>query len=64
MPHFAANGCVHATMPFVLCTTLLRLFQLLKVREGGGKIEDVGRGIVHQQLCSNQSTTSTVVGPG
>jgi len=25
MPHFAANGCVQATTPFVLCTTLLLL---------------------------------------
>jgi len=28
-PHFAARGCVHAIMPSVLCTTLLRLGKVM-----------------------------------
>ena len=39
IPHLAASGCVHATMPRVLWTTLRRLGNLASSREGGGKTE-------------------------
>ena len=46
MPHLAASGCVHETMPRVLWTTLRRLANLASSREGGGKTEsDTASGI-------------------
>lgn len=46
MPHFAASGCVQATTPFVLCTTLRLLGHFMYSFEGGGKRDDVERGIL------------------
>lgn len=46
MPHLAANGCVQATMPFVLCTTLRLLGHFMNSSDAGGNSEDVDRGIL------------------
>lgn len=40
-PHLAARGCVHATMPSVLCTTLLREGNLNGSTDAGGKMDEV-----------------------
>jgi hypothetical protein len=45
MPHFAASGCVHATIPLVLWTTLRRLTNLAKAAALGGKRDGVVSGI-------------------
>ena len=42
----AASGCVHETMPSVLCTTLRREGNLTKSAEGGGYSDLFERGIV------------------
>lgn len=44
-PHLAARGCVHATMPLVLWTTLRRLGHFMNSPDGGGYTEEVGRGM-------------------
>ena len=49
MPHFAARGCVQATIPLVLCTTLLLLGNLTGTCDGGGKTEGVVRGILDKE---------------
>lgn len=46
MPHFAARGCVHATMPLVLCTTLLRPVSFCMASDAGEYTEAVVRGIL------------------
>ncbi len=46
MPHLAASGCVQATMPLVLCTTLLRLANFCITRDPGGKTDGVVSGMV------------------
>lgn len=46
MPHFAASGCVQATMPFVLWTGLRRLGNFEYSHDGGGKTELVGSGML------------------
>lgn len=52
IPHFAANGCVHETMPLVLWTTLLRLLNLANSIGPGGNKVDGERGIVEGELLS------------
>lgn len=46
IPHLAANGCVHATMPLVLWTTLRRLLNLAKFTGPCGYSEGVDKGIL------------------
>lgn len=45
IPHLAANGCVQATMPFVLWTTLRRLLNFANSSGPGGNSEADERGI-------------------
>lgn len=53
MPHLAASGWVHATMPVVLCTTLLRLGHFMNSLLGGGYTDDVGRGMASLVSLNN-----------
>lgn len=46
IPHLAARGCVLETIPFVLCTTLLRLGHFINAADGGGNTEGVVRGMI------------------
>lgn len=46
MPHLAASGCVQATMPFGLCTTLRLLGHFMYSLDAAGNSEEVGRGML------------------
>lgn len=64
-PHFAAKGCVHETIPLVLCTTLLLLENLSSSADGGGNTDGVVRGMLGYHLDFRQDcgVSASEIGP-
>lgn len=61
-PHCAASGCVHATMPSVLWTTLRREGNLVKSSIGARNTDELVRGIFARQageLSTGNATSGT-----
>jgi hypothetical protein len=62
MPHLAARGWVQATIPLVLCTTLLRLGHFMNSPDGGGYTEGVASGMARIDERVNDRLMMTVRG--
>lgn len=52
-PASAANGCVHATMPLALCTTLRLLGKEINSGSEEGNMAEALRGIVRTSALNN-----------
>lgn len=62
IPHLAAKGCVQATMPLVLWTTLLRLGHFIKAAEADGNTDGVVSGIVSLYKAAAKARGCAVFG--
>lgn len=62
MPHFAASGCVQATMPLVLWTTLRRLGNGTNGSDPGGKTDGVVNGILSFLFAAREGVGRRVRG--
>lgn len=59
-PHLAARGWEQATIPLVLCTTLLRLGHFMNSADDGGYTDDVGSGMVSVDECVEDRLSTAV----